>query len=74
MPQQSQSPLPPSKQRVKYVGSKSRIAVQFPVPYVAKSEADGDPVWFTQHQPVELSIERASQLVKTSPALFKMVE
>jgi hypothetical protein len=59
---------------VKYVGQKPIYTVQFPVPTVAKSEFDGDPVEFRKNKPVKLSYQRAMQLLKHAPAMFEKVE
>lgn len=66
--------MEPIKQYVKYVGPKDRIDVQFPVPFISKSDADGPPVTFTGRTPQPLSPEQASQLCKVSPDTFVMCD
>lgn len=64
----------PASQKVKYVGKKAEIRVQFPVPFISRSEAEGDPIVFRKGVPVELRPSQAAQLVNCSPAVFKMVD
>lgn len=64
----------PVTQPVKYVGSKAAIDVQFPVPFISKSEAKGTPITFYHNKPVPLTPDQASQLCKTSGEVFKMCD
>lgn len=64
----------PIRQHVKYVGPKARIDVQFPVPLLSKSDAEGPPVTFTGRTPQALSPEQASQLCKVAPDTFVMCD
>lgn len=64
----------PVIQPVKYVGPKASIDVQFPIPFINKSEAKGSPITFYHNKPVPLTPEQASQLCKASSESFKMCD
>jgi hypothetical protein len=59
---------------VKYTGQKKQLTVQFPVPFVAKSEAEGDPVEFKKGKPVKLPYRQAEQLLKVAGNIFEKVD
>ena len=60
-------------QKVKYVGPKAEMVVDFPVPFVSKCEREATKQ-FARNVPVELLPHQAQQLVTQSPDVFKMVE
>lgn len=62
------------KQYVKYVGPKDNTRIQFPVPFLCKSEQVGNPVDFYKNKPVPLTPEQAKQLCNTAGAIFKMCD
>ena len=64
----------PITQHVKYVGPKDNTVIQFPVPFLSKSTAEGDPVSFKKNTPVPLSPEQASQLCKVAGGVFVMCD
>ena len=64
----------PITQHVKYVGPKEHTVIQFPVPFISKSTAEGDPVSFKKNTPVPLSPEQANQLCKVAGGMFVMCD
>ena len=64
----------PIAQYVKYVGPKEHIPIQFPVPFISKSAAEGEPVSFRKNTPVPLTPEQANQLCKVAGGVFVMCD
>jgi hypothetical protein len=72
--QNQRSEPKPIKQHVKYIGAKPSVEVQFPIPFISKSAADGPPVTFYHNKPVPLTPEQANQLCKTAGGVFVMCD
>lgn len=64
----------PLTQYVKYVGPKESTSIQFPVPFISKSLAEGDPLPFKRNTPVPLTPEQANQLCKVAGGVFVMCD
>lgn len=64
----------PITQHVKYVGPKDNTVIQFPVPFISKSAAEGEPVSFRKNTPMPLTPEQANQLCKTAGSVFVMCD
>ena len=54
----------PITQHVKYVGPKDNTVIQFPVPFISKSAAEGEPVSFRKNTPCPSLPSRRTNCVK----------
>jgi hypothetical protein len=59
---------------VKYTGPKAALNVQFPLPFVAKCEADGDPLTLRRGKPTKVTYEQSQQLLAHAPDVIERVE